>query len=83
MVEITDPPRKRIKVRDNDTKLVTDHNSLKDIQIIIEHNAWNKWGINMREWTTLPKKISSRPSVMKEISGDIILEEGDKEDNTK
>jgi hypothetical protein len=37
----------------------------------------------MREWTTLPKKISSRPSVMKEISGDIILEEGDKEDNTK
>ena len=42
VVEFIDPPRKRIKVRDNDTKLVTDHNSLKDIQIIIEHNAWNK-----------------------------------------
>jgi hypothetical protein len=37
----------------------------------------------MREWTTLPKKISSRPRVMKEIFGDIILEESDKEDNTK
>jgi hypothetical protein len=37
----------------------------------------------MREWTTLPKKISSRPRVMKEIFGDIMLEESDKEDNTK
>jgi hypothetical protein len=27
----------------------------------------------MREWTTLPKKISSRPRVMKEIFGDIII----------
>jgi hypothetical protein len=36
----------------------------------------------MREWTTLPKKISSRPGVMKKIFGDIILEESDKEDNT-
>ena len=41
VVEIIDPPRKRIKVRDNDTKLATDHHSFKDIQIIIEHNAWN------------------------------------------
>ena len=37
----------------------------------------------MREWTTLPKKISSGPRVMKEIFGDIILEESNKEDNTK
>ena len=41
VVEITDPPRKRIKRRGNDTKLVTDHNSGEEIQNIVEHNAWN------------------------------------------
>jgi ABC-type molybdate transport system ATPase subunit len=41
VVEITDPPRKRIKVRADDTKLATDHNSRKEIQNIVEHNAWN------------------------------------------
>ena len=83
MVDITIPPRKRIKGRGSDTKLATDHNSREEIQNIIEHNAWNNKGIKMREWTTPPKKISSRPRVMKEIFGDIILEESDKEDDTK
>ena len=41
VVEITDPPRKRIKGRGNDTKLATDHKSRKEIQNILEHNAWN------------------------------------------
>jgi ABC-type molybdate transport system ATPase subunit len=41
VVEITDPPIKRIKVRGNDTKLATDHNSREEIQNIVEHNAWN------------------------------------------
>ena len=41
VVEITDPPRKRIKWRGNDTKLATDHNSLEEIQNIVEHTAWN------------------------------------------
>jgi hypothetical protein len=83
VVEITDPPRKRIKGRGNDTKPDTDHNSRDEIQNIVEHNAWSHQGIKMREWTTLPKKISSRPRVMKEIFGVIVLEESDKEDNTK
>ena len=83
VVEITDPLRKRMKRRGNDTKLATDHNTGKEIQNIVKHNTWNNQGIKMREQTTLPKKISSRPRVMKEIFGDIILEESDKEDNTK
>ena len=41
VVDITDPPRKRIKRRGNDTKLATDHNSREEIQNIVEHNAWN------------------------------------------
>ena len=41
VVDITDPPRKRIKERGNDTKLATDHNSREEIQNIVEHNAWN------------------------------------------
>ena len=41
VVEITDPPRKRIKERGNDTQLATDHNSLEEIQNIDEHTAWN------------------------------------------
>ena len=44
VVDITDPPRKRIKGRGNDTKLATDHNhhnSREDIQNIVEHTAWN------------------------------------------
>ena len=32
VVDITDPPRKRIKRRGNDTKLATDHNSREEIQ---------------------------------------------------
>ena len=32
MVEITDPPRKRIKRKGNDTKLASDHNSHEEIQ---------------------------------------------------
>ena len=39
VVEITDPPRKRIKERGNDTKLATDHNSGEEIQNIVEQNA--------------------------------------------
>jgi hypothetical protein len=39
VVKITDPPRKRIKGRDNDTKLATDHNNREEIQNIVEHNA--------------------------------------------
>jgi len=34
VVEITDPPRKRIKGRGNDTKLATDHNSREKIKIL-------------------------------------------------
>ena len=41
VVEITDPPRKRIKGRGNDTKLATDHNNREEIHNIVEHNAWN------------------------------------------
>ena len=41
VVDITDPPRKRIKRRGNDTKLATDHNNREEIHIIVEHNAWN------------------------------------------
>ena len=44
VVEITDPTRKRIKRRGNDTKLATDHyhhNSREEIQNIVEHTAWN------------------------------------------
>jgi len=41
VVEITDPPRKRIKWRGNDTKLATDHNNREEIHNIVEHNAWN------------------------------------------
>ena len=39
VVEITDPPRKRMKRRGNDTKLATDHNSGEEIQNIFEQNA--------------------------------------------
>jgi hypothetical protein len=56
---------------------------MKKSKNIVEHHAWSHQGIKMREWTTPPKKISSRPRVMKEIFGDIMLEESDKEDNTK
>ena len=41
VVDITDPPRKRIKERGNNTKLATDHNSGEEIQNIVEHNAWD------------------------------------------
>jgi predicted metal-dependent RNase len=41
VVDITDPLRKRIKVRGNDTKLATDHNSREEIQNIVEHHAWH------------------------------------------
>jgi hypothetical protein len=41
VVDITDPPRKRIKVRGNDTELATDHNSREKIQNIVEQNAWS------------------------------------------
>ena len=41
VVEITDPPRKRIKRRGHDTKLATDHNNREEIHNIVEHNAWN------------------------------------------
>jgi hypothetical protein len=72
VVEITDPPIKRIKVRGDDTKLATDHKRREEIHNIVEQNAWSHEGIKLREWTTLPKKISSRPRVMKEIFGDIM-----------
>ena len=39
VVEITDPPKKRIKRRGNDTKLAIDHNSGEEIQNIVEQNA--------------------------------------------
>ena len=41
VVEITDPPKKRMKRRGNDTKLATDHNNHEEIQNIVEPNAWN------------------------------------------
>ena len=41
VVEITDPPIKRIKVRADDTKLATDHNNSEEIQNIVEHHAWH------------------------------------------
>ena len=39
VVEITDPLRKRIKGRGNDTKLATDQNSREEIHNIVKHNA--------------------------------------------
>ena len=41
VVDITDPPRKRIKRRGNGTKLATDHKSREEIQNIVENNAWS------------------------------------------